>query len=441
MSQADRIAAIATPPGRGAIGVVRVSGPSLPALFRPLLGRTDLAPRHATFTAFLDQDGQPIDEGLAIFFPAPHSYTGEDVLELQGHGGPAVLALVLRRCLDLGARMAEPGEFTKRAYLNDRLDLVQAEAVADVIQAGSEAAARSAVRALDGAFSREINELASQITRLRVLVEACIDFPEEDVELLTRRGGLDYLGQIRARLGLVLTAARSGRLLQEGAKVVLCGRPNVGKSTLLNRLAEADVAIVTDVPGTTRDPLRETIQIDGVPLQIIDTAGLREASDPVEKLGVDRTWQSIEAADLAILMCDAQSGLTDQDEEIRAALPVSLPVITVANKADLVSTAASRGGLSISARRGDGLDELKARILATLGWQPAEAGIFAARERHLQALREAEHEIEGASAHVVDLELFAEHLRQAHAALGAITGQVSSDDLLGEIFQSFCIGK
>jgi tRNA modification GTPase len=442
MREADRIAAVATPPGRGAIGVVRLSGPSLSDLFQPLLGRDSLVPRHATFLSFLDQHGQPLDQGLALYFPAPHSYTGEDVLELQGHGGPAVLALVLRRCLQLGARLAEPGEFTRRAYVNERLDLVQAEAVADLIEAGTEAAVRSAVRSLEGEFSRQINELEEQLIELRVLVEACIDFPEEDVELLGERGGYERLARLEAQVAAVMAAARSGRLLQEGARVVLCGQPNVGKSTLLNRLAGSEVAIVTDVPGTTRDALRETIQIDGVPLQVIDTAGLRVSEDAVEQLGVERTWRNLREADVAVLMVDARKGITAEDREIRDALPPSLPLIVVANKRDLGSNPClDPECLPISARDGTGLDELKQRILKTIGWQVPEAGVYAARERHVRALAEAAHHLQAAGEQGKALELFAEEVRLAQEALTSITGEFSPDDLLGEIFSRFCIGK
>jgi tRNA modification GTPase len=442
MRTADRIVAVATPGGRGAVGIVRLSGPALAELFPALLGRPTLPPRRAVFTAFLDSAGTRIDAGLALYFPAPRSYTGEDVLELQGHASPPLLALLLRRCLELGVRMAEPGEFTRRAYLNDRLDLMQAEAVADVIAASTEAGARAALRALEGEFSRLVQELREQITALRVLVEACLDFPEEDVELLTQRDGLQRLQQVRDALGRILQSAQSGRLLQEGAKVVLCGRPNVGKSTLLNRLAEAEVAIVTDIPGTTRDPLRETIQIEGVPIQVVDTAGLRDTEDAVERIGVQRSWQSLENADLAVLILDARVGWTDEDHAIARQLPSGLPRLILYNKADLVEGPSSRSdGLHVSARIGTGIDQLKQRVLKALGWQAHDGGVFAARERHLRALQAAAEELGLAKAHSGNLELFAEHLRLAHAALTELTGELSSDELLGEIFSRFCIGK
>jgi tRNA modification GTPase len=408
----------------------------------PLLGLERLTPRTATLAPFLDANGETLDRGLALFFPAPHSYTGEDVLELHGHGGPAVLGSVLRRVLELGARMAEPGEFTRRAYLNGRLDLLQAEGVADLIAAGSQAAARAAVRSLDGEFSAQIDLLAARLTELRTLVEACIDFPEEDVELLTERGGLDRLRQLRAQLEGVRKAASAGRLLQEGAKVVLCGQPNVGKSTLLNRLAGADVAIVSEVPGTTRDTLRESIQIDGVPVQIVDTAGLRETSDIVEGLGVARTWTSLQDADMAVLLFDVRSGVAPADRSILDRLPPALPRIMVANKADLAPDAAvSADVLPVSALEGWGIDRLRARILELIGWDGTEAGVFAARERHLQALSAATRALESAGANIEQLELFAEDLRVAQEALAPVNGSITSDELLGQIFATFCIGK
>jgi tRNA modification GTPase len=442
MPAVDRIVAVATPPGRGAVGIVRLSGPALADLFPALLGRPTLPARRAVFTAFLDAGGSRIDEGLAVFFPAPHSYTGEDVLELQAHGSPAVLALLIRHCLQCGARMAEPGEFTRRAYLNDRLDLVQAEAVADLISASTEAAARAAMRSLDGEFSRLVRGLGDEITALRVLAEACLDFPEEDVDLLTQRGGLEHLQKIRETIAQVLSAATSGRLLQEGARVVLCGRPNVGKSTLLNRLAEAEVAIVTDIPGTTRDPLREMIQIGGVPLQVIDTAGLRETHDKVERIGVERSWRSIEGADVALVVLDAQCGWTEEDRAITRRLPGHVPQLIAFNKADVAPRTQEVGDtLYISALDGTGMDRLKREMLARLGWTHSDNPVYAARERHLGALRAASRELDLARAQAFNLDLFAEHLRVAHRTLAELTGEVSSDDLLGEIFQRFCIGK
>jgi tRNA modification GTPase len=442
MREADRIVAVATPPGRGAISVVRMSGPSLSDLFPALLGRPHLEPRSATFTAFVGANGQPIDEGLALYFPAPRSYTGEDVLELQGHGGPAVAAMLLRRCVALGARLAEPGEFTRRAYLNERMDLLQAEAVADLIEAGSEAAVRSALRSLDGEFSLRIKALVMELTDLRGLVEACLDFPEEDIELLSQRGGFERLERLRTHLGQVRAAAQSGRLLREGAKVVLFGQPNVGKSTLLNRLAGAELAIVTELPGTTRDILRETIQIEGVPFQLLDTAGLRATHDPVEQIGVARTWLTLKDADLGVLLVDARTGISLEDRKVIDSLPSNLPLVIAANKADLIPSWKQQDALLlVSARDGRGIDELKARILAAVGWQPPESGVYAARERHLSALDRAEVHVQAAVVRSDDLELFAEELRLAQVALGEITGRVTADDLLGTIFSRFCIGK
>ncbi len=442
MRPADPIVAIATPPGRGAIGIVRLSGPDLTPISRALTGGVVLPPRQAVLSGFLDEDGTAIDRGLALYFPGPHSYTGEDVLELQGHGGPVVLTLLLARCVRLGARPAQPGEFTRRAFLNGQLDLAQAEAVADLIEAGSDAAARSAMRSLTGEFSSAINALLRQLIELRTLVEACIDFPEEDVDLLSARGGFERLARVRQQLHRVQSSARSGRLLNEGARVVLCGLPNVGKSTLMNQLAESDVAIVTDVPGTTRDVLREHVQLDGVPIQLLDTAGLRRTDDVVERLGVDRTWHSLKEADLAILLVDARSGITTADQAILDALPGGLSRIVVANKADLAPGVPVPGTeLSIAARERVGLSELKGRILAALGWVPPEAGVFAARARHMDALGRTARHLDEAARQSTHLELFAEELRLAQDALGEVTGTFTADDLLGEIFGRFCIGK
>lgn len=422
--------------------MVRLSGPDVRTMFPDLLGRQALRPRHATLCAFLGESGVKIDAGLALYFPAPHSYTGEDVLELQGHGGPAVVAALLRRCLQLGARLAEPGEFTKRAFLNGRLDLLQAEGVADLISAGSEAAARSAMRSLEGEFSERIEALAARIAESRALAEACIDFPEEDVELFTARHGSERLQAIRDQLELIGRAARSGRLLREGARVVLCGRPNVGKSTLINRLAGTEVAIVSALPGTTRDPLREPIYLDGVPVEVIDTAGLRDTADAIERLGVERTWATLEKADVAVLLVDARTGLTPEDADIAARLPPELGRIVIRNKGDLVAPEADDADpLLVSARTGLGMGALKRRILEAIGWSTPEGGVFAARERHLAALEQVTSHIDSAGRHLDRLELYAEHLRMAHDALGDITGKMTPDELLGEIFSRFCIGK
>jgi len=447
MEKADVIAALATAPGRAAIGVVRLSGPDLRRLFPPLLGRGSIAPRHATLTRFLDAAGAPIDLGLALYFPAPRSYSGEDMLELHAHGGPEVLKLVLGRCLELGARPAEPGEFTRRAFLNDRLDLLQAEAVADLIEASSSAAARSAMRSLSGEFSQRIHYLVEMLVELRTLVEACIDFPEEGLDLLSERGGRERLSALRAEVERVGQAARSGSLLREGAHVVLFGRPNVGKSSLLNRFAGEEVAIVTDVPGTTRDALRELIHLDGVPIHIVDTAGLRSTLDKVETIGISRTWRALGNADLGLLVIDATVGESGEDRQFLEQLAPETPRIVVFNKIDLTGDAAevrhaeSRTEVRVSAQTGDGLDLLQNEILRRIGWQPQEEGVFLARARHLHCLRQAAGHLAEAAAQSGQLELFAEELRLAQTALDEITGAFTSEDLLGEIFSRFCIGK
>jgi tRNA modification GTPase len=447
MEKTDVIAALATAPGRAAIGVIRLSGPDLRRLFPALLGRDSVVPRHATLTRFLDAAGAPIDAGLALYFPAPRSYSGEDMLELHAHGGPEVLKLVLGRCLELGARPAEPGEFTRRAFLNDRLDLLQAEAVADLIEASSSAAARSALRSLSGQFSQRIHALVDMLIELRTLVEACIDFPEEGLDLLSERGGSERLNALRAELECVCRAARSGSLLREGAHVVLFGRPNVGKSSLLNRFAGEEVAIVTDVPGTTRDALRELIHLEGVPIHIVDTAGLRSTADKVETIGISRTWRALGNADLGLLVIDATAGESDEDRRFLEQLAPEIPRIVVFNKIDLtgdapgVRRAESRTEVRVSAQTGEGLDLLQEEILRRIGWQPQEEGVFLARTRHLHCLREAAEHLAVAAAQSGQLELFAEELRLAQAALNQITGAFTSEDLLGEIFSRFCIGK
>jgi len=437
------IAAIATAPGRGGIGVVRLSGGSIERFIQPLTGKT-LTPRHATYSRFLDAAGGTLDEGIALYFPAPHSYTGEDVLELQGHGGPYVLQGVLERCLELGARLAEPGEFSRRAFLNGKLDLVQAEAVADLIDAGSREAARSALRSLDGEFSRRINSVKDSLIRLRMLVEATLDFPEEDVDFLHQADAWGKLADITGKLDGVLAQARQGALLREGLNVVLIGQPNVGKSSLLNRLAGYDAAIVTEIAGTTRDTVREAIQIHGVPLHIIDTAGLRETDDPIEKLGIERTWAAVEKADVAVLLIDAQHGVGAQEAAMLERLG-EIPVLTIHNKIDLGGEAphVSDSGLELwlSARTGMGIDLLEARLLRLAGWQTGGESTFIARTRHVAALRRARSHLQAAAATGTQLEFLAEELRLAQEALSEITGEFTADDLLGVIFSQFCIGK
>ncbi|GLR12416.1 tRNA modification GTPase MnmE [Chitinimonas prasina] len=442
----DTIAAIATAPGRGGVGVVRISGTGLAELGLTLAGKP-LKPRHAHYADFRSSDGELIDQGLALFFPGPHSFTGEDVLELQGHGGPVVMQMLLRRCLELGARLAEPGEFTRRAFLNDKLDLAQAESVADLIDAGSEAAARSALRSLAGAFSGEIHTLVEQLINLRMLVEATLDFPEEDIDFLEAADARGKLASLHGQLQKVFGTARQGSLLREGMHVVLIGQPNVGKSSLMNALAGEDVAIVTDIAGTTRDTVRELIQLDGVPMHIIDTAGLRQTDDTVEQIGIARTWAAVEKADLALLLIDSREGITEHDRDILGRLPERLPRVHVFNKVDLTGEAvghAEEDGhavLRLSAKAGLGLDELKRTLLDMVGWGGTDAGVFLARERHLDAIRRAASHLETAALVWQQVELFAEELRLAQNALASITGEFSADDLLGEIFSRFCIGK
>lgn len=446
----DNIAAIATAPGRGGIGVVRISGHGLTALAQAITGKTP-TPRRATYASFLDATGLVLDQGIALFFPAPHSYTGEDVLELQGHGGPAVLQAVLQRCVELGARLARPGEFTERAFHNNKLDLAQAESVADLIDATTTQAARSAMRSLQGDFSRAIHALVDELIRLRMLVEAMLDFPEEDVDApdLTRRNR--ELASVRDGLERVLTLAQQGSLLREGAHIVLVGQPNVGKSSLLNRLSGEEVALVSDIPGTTRDVIRQAIQLEGVPLHILDTAGLRESQDVVEQMGIARTRSAAEKADLILVLLDSTQGMTAADRDILAALPTGIPRLFVFNKSDLLDEpqASIRGEpvephaadhILLSAKTGTGLDDLRQRLLTLIGWHQ-EAGVFMARERHLRALESAREHLTRAAAEVARAELFAEELRLAQETLNTITGEFTADDLLGEIFSRFCIGK
>ena len=424
----DTIAAIATPAGRGGIGIVRLSGSKVPAIAAKLLGRLP-GPRKAVFGKFLD-----IDEGIAVYYPAPHSYTGEPVLELQGHGGPVVMQALLGACLDAGARIAEPGEFTRRAFLEGKLDLAQAEAVADLIDAASREAARSALRSLGGEFSAAVGDLVAGLVELRALVEAALDFPEEEVEGVHREDAARRLAAVQAALDEVLKRSRQGSLLRSGIQVVLAGRPNVGKSSLLNRLAGEERAIVTAIPGTTRDALREPIQIEGVPLIVIDTAGLRESQDELERLGVERTRREVERADLVLEILDAS--------QENSRIEVASEHVAVYNKIDLKpGFVPPAGAVAVSAKTGEGLDRLRKAILGAAGWSSTGESTFLARERHLRALDAARGHLETAAQELARAELFAEELRLAQVALGGITGEVTADDLLGEIFARFCIGK
>ena len=463
----DPIVAIATASGRGAVGIVRISGSGLAPLAEALCAKA-LEPRVTTYCVFLDAAGDAIDRGLAIRFPAPHSYTGEDVLELQAHGGAVVLQLLLARCLEAaaetepasgrrrlpGLRIARPGEFTERAFLNDKLDLAQAEAVADLIDASTEAAARSAARSLDGAFSAEIEALRAELVDLRTLVEATLDFPEEEIDFLQAADALGRLGRARVGVASVLARARQGALLRDGMRVVLAGQPNVGKSSLLNALAGAELAIVTATPGTTRDKVGQTVQIEGVPVHIVDTAGLREASEEAERIGVERSWAEIDNADAIVFLHDllrtGDATYQAADRAITARLPVRAVgdgrVLHVFNKCDVLPPESMAvDGLSISALTGQGLEALRQRLLALAGWQAAPEGIFIARARHVEALRRTAGHLENAAALAergnASLELFAEELRLGHESLGEITGSFTPDDLLGAIFGRFCIGK
>ena len=446
MANTDAIAAIATALGRGGIGVVRVSGEDLSVFAKNILGRAPLA-RIATLSNFLAADGEAIDQGIALYFPAPHSYTGQDVLELQGHGGDAVLRRLLGRCLELGARPAEPGEFTRRAFLNDKMDLAQAESVADLIDAATAEAAKTAMRSLRGEFSHAIHQLVGALINLRMLVEATLDFPEEEIDFLEESGALSQLADIDAQLDKVFRQASRGSLLREGLHIVLIGQPNVGKSSLLNQLAGEEVAIVTPVAGTTRDAIRQHIEIEGVALHFIDTAGLRDTDDEIEKIGIARAWGEIQQASAALLLVDAAKGLAPADLEIIAKLPAGLPLLRVFNKVDLLGQeprAVGVGGVAdiyLSAKTGAGIDLLHEHLLRVVGWQAGGEGVFMARERHLSALREARVQLSLAASCEGRVEFFAEDLRLAQNALSSITGEFTPDDLLGEIFSRFCIGK
>jgi tRNA modification GTPase len=453
-SASQPITAIATAPGRGGIGIVRVSGPSLGPFIFALLGRT-LTPRHASFGLFPDAVGQAIDQGISIYFAAPNSYTGEDVLELQGHGGPAVMQALLKRCLRVGQpyglRMAAPGEFTLRAFLNDKIDLAQAEAVADLIDASSETAARAAMASYRGDFSKRVEHIANQIVELRMLVEATLDFPEEEIEFLEKFQARSRLMSIQNELGDVLVQSQQGMVLREGLHVVLAGEPNVGKSSLLNALAGQDLAIVTDIAGTTRDKVSQVIYLDGVPITIIDTAGLRDTDDRIEALGIARSWAEIERADVVLHLLDVQHPTSPLDSKIESHRSAKSVVLSVFNKCDLIDLhthpllSNHHEALFVSAKTGTGLASLRARLLKLAGWQPTQESPWLARQRHIDALTSAQEALRCAQAHADQndrvLDLFAEELRLAHDQLGSITGRMTPDDLLGEIFSRFCIGK
>ena len=471
----DPIVAIATAPGRGAVGIVRVSGKHLKPLLAPLLGalHADSMPaREAKYLKFLDKIGQPIDQGLALYFPAPQSFTGEDVIELQAHGGPVVLQLLVSRVMEAAKeieafkrmRIAQPGEFTERAFLNDKMDLAQAEAVADLIDASTEAAARGAARSLSGAFSKEVHTLRDALIHLRMLVEATLDFPEEEIEHLSKNKAREQLSNLQQGVLRFRKKTMQGALLREGIKVVIAGQPNAGKSSLLNALAGAELAIVTPIAGTTRDKVQETISIEGVPIHIIDTAGLRDSTDVVECIGIERAWEEIAKADCVIHLHDLQAEQSEDSSiatnsiaaraalmpAIRQKMPQNTPILDVWNKADLAQAAATKEDLVISAKTGQGIDTLRKKLLEIAGWQSSSGeGSYIARERHVHAVSTTQAHLQEASEHLDaslmhnagGLDLLAEELRLAQNALGEITGSFSSDDLLGEIFSKFCIGK
>ncbi len=449
MTPQDTITAIATPPGRGSIGIVRVSGPYSRGISEALVGKVP-PPRAAAYSKFYAANGDVIDQGIVLYFPAPHSFTGEDTVEFQGHGGPVVIDLLLARVLEAGARLARPGEFSERAFLNDKLDLAQAEAVADLIESNTVEAARAAIRSLQGDFSTRVQALVEALIQLRLYVEAAMDFPEEEIDFLADGHIATHLEQIIQQVAELLASAAQGQLLRDGMTVVIAGRPNAGKSSLLNQLAGREAAIVTEVPGTTRDVLREHIAIDGMPLHVIDTAGLRESADLVEQEGVRRAWHEIQKADRIMLLVDDCDGITAIERDLRDKLNVGTDLTMVFNKIDLTGAAPSLqegewgAEIRLSAKTGIGLEILREHLKACMGYQGQREGHFMARRRHLDAIRRADEALQNAHYQLMTTqagELVAEELRGAQNALAEITGEFTSDDLLGRIFSSFCIGK
>lgn len=448
-SETDTIAALATPPGRGGVGIIRISGKNATRVAEAIVGKIP-TPRNAEYLPFVDENKDVIDSGLAIYFPAPNSFTGEDVLELHGHGGTVIMDMILKEVLKQPVRLALPGEFSQRAFLNDKIDLAQAEAIADLIEAGSEQAARSATRSLQGVFSEWVQSTVEQLIALRMYVEAAIDFPEEEIDFLADERVTDELDYLLDEIQKVISKAHQGQLLREGMRVVLAGQPNTGKSSLLNALAGRESAIVTDIPGTTRDVLREEINIDGLPLHIIDTAGLRESSDAVEQEGIRRTWQEIEQADCVLLMLDDRQGFSNAEQDILDQLPGHLPVTHVHNKIDLsqhkpgLLEKEDHTEIWLSAKESNGIDLLRDHLKDIVGYQNIGEGNFMARRRHLDALEKALEFVSKGKEQLREYragELLAEDLRQAQSFLNEITGEFGSDDLLGRIFSSFCIGK
>lgn len=443
---ADTIVAIATATGAGGIGVVRVSGTLTQTIASKILKHCP-APRYAAYLPFYDANQQLIDRGIAIFYQNPHSYTGEDVLELQAHGGTALMQIILAHCIALGARQAEPGEFTRRAYLNDKIDLAQAEAVADVINASTAEAARSAIRSLSGEFSDSIHALLAKLVNLRMYVEACLDFPEEEIDFITQGKVAEKLDLIATELQIIFAKSKQGSLLREGMQVVLIGQPNVGKSSLMNQLSGEEVAIVTPIAGTTRDALKSLIQINGLPIYIIDTAGLRETKDEVEKIGIARTYRALENAQVALLLVDAAHSIGNNEKSILSHLPQEIGKIWVHNKIDTtgekakITENAGETHIHLSAKTGEGVALLKQHLLHIAGYQQNSEGVFMARTRHLEALKQVDEHLQQAQKKLNQAELLAEELRLAQESLSSITGEFTPDDLLGEIFSKFCIGK
>lgn len=447
-TDADTIAAIATPPGKGGIGIVRISGSGTSEICIGLFNRS-LQPRVAHFLPFNDEDGSILDRGIAIFFAAPHSYTGEDVLELHAHGGPVLLELLLQRVLKLGARQARPGEFTERAFLNEKLDLTQAEAVADLIESSSAQAARAAAQSLDGSFSRRVNDLQQRLTEIRSFIEAALDFPEEEIDFLSDAGLTEKMNGLQQQLLLIRNSLRIGRLLKEGISVVILGCPNAGKSSLLNTLAGHDTAIVTDIAGTTRDVLHEHIHIDGMPLHIIDTAGLRDSTDVIEQEGVRRAWREVERADHVLIVIDDSFGITTEDKKIIDAIPAGKDVDVIHNKIDLsgnkekITRDGHTAHIWLSLKTGEGVDALFEFLEKSVGYEQTSENVVLARRRHVTALQQVQENVDRAAEQLKQRagELAAEELRLAQQSLGTLTGGYTSEDLLGEIFSSFCIGK
>ena len=447
--QMDTIAAIATATGLGGVGIVRISGPNAAKIGEKMV-KTLPKPRYAEYLPFLDKSGETIDMGLAIYFVGPNSFTGEDIVELQGHGGRIVLDRLLQRAIELGARLANPGEFAERAFLNDKMDLTQAEAIADLIEAGSEQAARSAIKSMQGVFSTKIHTLVDAVIRVRMYVESAIDFPEEEIDFLSDGKILQQIDDIMLNFASIMQEAKQGVLLRDGMRVVLVGQPNTGKSSLLNALAGRDSAIVTEIAGTTRDVLKEEIQIDGLPLHIIDTAGLRESTDKVEQEGIRRAWLEVEQADRILVLVDDRGGITAGDTKILQKLPEQLPITVIHNKIDLTAQVPElivekgQTHIKLSAKKDYGLDMLRSHLQQTMGYEKTNESAFLARRRHLDALDRAFAYVQHSKQQLVDVkagELVAEDLRLAQQALSEITGKFTSDDLLGEIFSSFCIGK